>query len=71
MQWEGDLNLIMLVSNHLIICNESHIYLYPLASDITLITNIKRNWSFEKDISLFKNLRKCSKKRRKSLQKKI
>ena len=32
-QWEGELSLILLISNHLVVCNENHIYLYPLTND--------------------------------------
>ena len=55
-QWEGDLNLILLASNHLIVCNENHIYLYPLRDDIALITNVERDWSFETDIRFLRVL---------------
>ena len=49
-QWEGELSLILLTSNHLVVCNENHIYLYPLTNDTALITNVERDWSFETDV---------------------
>ena len=32
------------------VCNENHIYLYPLSNDTALITNVERDWSFETDV---------------------
>ena len=55
-KWEGDLNLILLASNHLIVCNENHIYLYPLTNDTALIENVERDWSFETDIRFLRVL---------------
>ena len=49
-QWEGELSLILLTSNHLVVCNENHIYLYPLTNDSALINNVERDWSFETDV---------------------
>ena len=48
--WEGDLSLILLTSNHLVVCHENHIYLYLLSNDVALITNVERDWSFETDV---------------------
>ena len=55
---------MLLASNHLIICYENHIYLYPLVSDVALITNVERDWSFETDVKYLRVLGECSKKRR-------
>ncbi len=63
-KWEGEISLMLLASNHLIICYENHIYLYPLVSDDALITNDERNWGFETDI---KFLSRSSKKIRNDL----
>ena len=38
-KWEGELNFIMLASNHLIVVKNNNIYLYPLINDMALITN--------------------------------
>ena len=55
-KWEGDLSLMLLASNHLIICKENHIYLFPLSNDVALITNVERDWSFETDIKYLRVL---------------
>ena len=49
-EWEGELSLILLTSNHLVVCNENHIYLYALTNDSALINNVERDWSFETDV---------------------
>ena len=55
-KWEGEISLMLLASNHLIICYENHIYLYPLVSDVALITNVERDWSFETDVKYLRVL---------------
>lgn len=55
-QWEGSLSLMLLASNHLIICKENHVYLYPLATDVALITSVERDWSFETDVKYLRVL---------------
>ena len=55
-KWEGDISLMLLASNHLIICYENHIYLYPLVTDVALITNVERDWSFKTDVKYLRVL---------------
>ncbi len=55
-KWEGPLSLMLLASNHLLICKENHVYLYPLSNDVALITNVERDWSFETDVKYLRVL---------------
>jgi intraflagellar transport protein 122 len=46
-KWEGELNLILLTSNHLLICLDNRLLLYGLTKNTG---NVEREWSFEADI---------------------
>ncbi len=46
-KWDGDVNLILLTSNHLLICLENRLLLFCLTSNTG---SIEREWTFEADI---------------------
>lgn len=55
-QWESELSLMLLASNHLIICHDNHVYLFPLLNDVAIITTVEREWSFETDVKYLRVL---------------
>lgn len=55
-KWEGDVNLMLLTSNNLLICVDNHLYMYPLTNAVPLISKTEREWSFDSDIKYLRVL---------------
>ena len=55
-KWEDDISILLLASNHLIICYENFINLYYLAEDEKLISIEEREWNFETSVKYLRIL---------------
>lgn len=51
LKWEDDVNLLLLTSKHLLVCNENRLILHGLQSGI-----IEREWSFDSEIKYLRVL---------------
>jgi intraflagellar transport protein 122 len=58
-KWEGDLNLILLTSNHLLVCLDNRLLLFCLTSNTG---SVEREWTFEADIKYLRVLGGAEKK---------